>query len=129
MLYSIPENEINNLSLEMIIYYMFKDYPEIIHGYNNEMISILREINNLEPIEDLKEKLIAVNKDLLDSGHSETENEFIESMKEISDSYIKEGEQIDRENRMKERIDNLKIKETQEKKEEIEIVNNFINNF
>ncbi|MDD2566091.1 MAG: hypothetical protein PHZ26_05405 [Candidatus Gracilibacteria bacterium] len=129
MLHSIPENEIQGLSLEMIIYYMFADYPEIIDGYNNEMVAILRDVDNLEPINDLKEKLIGVNETLLSEGHSETENEFIESMREISESFRTEGELMDRENRMKERIGNLKNKEILEKEEELEIANNIINNF
>jgi len=44
---------------------MFTEYPEIVYGYNGDMITLLRETDTIEPIDDLKTKLIKVNEDII----------------------------------------------------------------
>ena len=129
MLCSIPENEINNLSLEMIFYYMFKEYPDIIDWYNNSILMILREEKEQKPIDDLREKLVWVNKDLLLNWNSETENIFIEWMKKVYEWFKIEWELIVNDHELKERINTLKNEEYTLKNEETKNANNIINNF
>lgn len=118
MLHSIPEDKINDLSLEMIIYYIFTDYPEIIDGYNNKMIKILRDKNILQTIDNLKSKLVAVNLDIIKKELTQDDeknfindllssyNSFnkycvdLKKLKEINENKykIKELEELEKEN-------------------------------
>ena len=130
MLYSIAKNEIKDLSLEMIIYHMFKDYPKIIDGYNNNIIPILKEINELESINDIKGKLIWVNDDiLLNWNNEETEKIFIEWIKKVYEWFEVEKNSAVNNQILSERISELKNEEFKIKNEDINSANNIINDF
>lgn len=61
MIYSIDTEKINNLSTEMIIYNLFKDYPELIDWYNNYLIPLLKANNFEESIFNFRNSLFDLN--------------------------------------------------------------------
>ncbi|MBP8016897.1 hypothetical protein KAZ01_02710 [Candidatus Gracilibacteria bacterium] len=129
MLYSIPENEIESKSLEEIIEAMFKDYPEVIESYNNDMIKILRNLNNLGPIENFKEKLIKLNFSISNEGliNNEDENRFIKDINSIYFGFNKFRKDFENMEIANQKKYELKEKEENDKKEEINNLNSLIN--
>lgn len=113
MLYSVPENEIEKLSLEMIIYYMFKDYLGIIDWYNNELIPDYRSYN--VSLERVRESLIKFNADILGGNSDENSMNFL--IKEFTNTYkaFKTEENLEK---SKTFVENMRFKEDTEREAE-----------
>ena len=61
MIYSVNDSRVKELEIEQLMSFMFKDYPEIIEGYNWNIFPLLRASDILESILFFREKLVNLN--------------------------------------------------------------------
>lgn len=129
MIQTVRDDRLKELSIEQLMVFMFKDYPELISAYNWNLFPLLRANNILEPINAFKDKLIDFNTVLNESWNDkEEEDRFVRHLFEMYTNYEKNREATMRLRNAWNQLWQIREQEKDEQDIEIKAIDELVNN-